>query len=100
MELFKIEQTELDDATVNSVNSRLIYEYLEVETPYSMWIQRAIDKYDFIEGVDFTTHKFVNGKATQTDYIVTIDMAKELCMVSNTEKGKETRYRRRTHLHQ
>ena len=31
MELFKIEQTELDGTEVNSVNSRDIYEYLEVE---------------------------------------------------------------------
>lgn len=87
----QISQIILNGEKINSVNSREIYDYLEVDTPYSMWIQRAIDKYDFMEDEDFTTHKFVNGKATQTDYIVALDMAKELCMVSNTPRGKETR---------
>jgi anti-repressor protein len=90
-EIIAVNLTEINEVEVNSVNSREVYEYLGVETPYSMWIQRAIEKYDFTEDEDFTTHKFVNGKATQIDYIVTIDMAKELCMVSNTPKGKETR---------
>lgn len=56
-----------------------------------MWIKRAIDKYDFEDNQDFTTHKFVNGKATQIDYIVSFDMAKELCLVEPNEKGKATR---------
>ena len=91
MELITISKTQINGAEVNSANSREIYDYLEVVTPYSMWIIRAIERYDFIDGIDFTTHKFVNGKATQIDYIVTLDMAKELCMVSDTIKGKETR---------
>ncbi len=90
-EIIKVNKTEIDGDEVNSVNSRDIYEYLEVGRQYADWIKSAIDKYDFEEGSDFTVHNFVNGRATQKDYIVTLDMAKELCMVSNTEKGKETR---------
>lgn len=90
-DLIKITQTKINDAEVNSVNSRDIYNYLEVKQQYADWIKLAIEKYEFEENEDFTIHKFVNGKATQKDYIVTIDMAKELCMVSNTQKGKETR---------
>jgi anti-repressor protein len=90
-EIIKIEQSVIGAEKVNSVNSRDIYEYLEVKRQYADWIKTAIDKYDFIEGEDFTIHKFVNGRATQSDYIVTLDMAKELCMVSNTPKGRETR---------
>lgn len=90
-DLIRITQTQINGTEVNSVNSREIYEYLEIDTPYAMWIKRAIEKYDFEENEDFTINKFVNGKATQSDYIVTMDMAKELCMVSNTQKGKETR---------
>ncbi len=55
--------------------------YLKVGQQYSDWIKLAIGKYDFEENEDFTIHKFVNGKATQKDYIVTIDMAKELCII-------------------
>lgn len=90
-DLIKIEKTLINGAEINSVNARNIHEYLEIKTPFSMWIKRAIEKYDFLENEDFTTHKFVNGKATQIDYIVSFDMAKELCLVEPNEKGKETR---------
>ena len=63
---------------VNSVNSREIYEYLEVGTKYADWIKRAIDKYDFVDGEDFIVLKNGNGTNAFIDYIVTMDMAKEL----------------------
>ena len=93
-DLFQITKTTLDGAEVNSVNSREIYEHLEVSTRYNDWIQRAIEKYDFEAGVDYVllkNEKNPEGGRPSIDYIVTIDMAKELCMVSNTSKGKETR---------
>lgn len=90
-DLIKIEKSVINGAEINSVNAREIHQYLDIKTPFSMWIKRAIDKYDFLENEDFTTHKFVNGKATQIDYIVSFDMAKELCLVEPNEKGKETR---------
>jgi anti-repressor protein len=90
-ELIHIQKTQIGAENVNSVNSRDIYNYLEVKTAYSNWIKRAIEKYDFIEGEDFVVSKNGIGSNAFIDYIVSIDMAKELCMVSNTEKGKETR---------
>lgn len=89
--LITISKTTLNGSEINSVNSREIHSQLEVKTPYSMWIQRAIEKYAFVEGEDFTTHKFVIGKTTQIDYIVTLDMAKELCMLDDSEKGRSFR---------
>jgi len=88
-DLIQIKQTQIGAENVNSVNSREIYTYLEIDTKYNDWINRAIDKYDFEENVDYS--KMSNGTARGIDYIVSIDMAKELCMVSNTPKGKETR---------
>lgn len=90
-DLIKIGTSNINGAEVNSVNARDIHEYLEVKTPFSMWIDRAIKRYVFKEDTDFTTHTFVNGKATQTDFIVTISMAKELAMLENNEKGRKTR---------
>jgi anti-repressor protein len=89
--LIQITKNTINGIEINSINAREIHEYLKIKTPFSMWIKRAIEKYDFLENEDFTTHKFVNGKATQTDYIVSFDMAKELCIVEPNEKGKETR---------
>lgn len=91
MQLIKIESNVIGNGAVNSVNSREIHSSLWVKTPYSMWIQRAIEKYGFEEDTDFTINKFVNGKATQIDYIVTLDMAKELCMLDDSEMGKSYR---------
>lgn len=87
--LIEVVTSNINGSEVNSVNSREIYNHLEVGSQYANWIQRAIEKYDFEEGVDFNI--FVKPSNNQKDYIVTIDMAKELCMVSNTPKGKETR---------
>ena len=89
--LIQITQQKIGSEQINSVNSRDVYTHLEIKTPYSMWIQRCIEKYDFIDGEDFTINSFVSGKATQNDYIVSLDMAKELCMITDTPKGKEVR---------
>lgn len=87
-DLIKINKNTINGAEVNSVNSREIYEYLEIGSDYSHWIKRAIEKYDFIEDFDYLVK---NDGVQKIDYIVTLDMAKELCMVSNTENGKLAR---------
>lgn len=89
-DLIKIEKTQIGAEVLNSVNSREIYEYLEIATAYSEWIKRAIEKYDFMENQDYLV-VLTDSKSGKRDYVVSMDMAKELCMVSNTAKGKETR---------
>jgi len=54
-------------------------------------IKNRIEKYGFIEGEDFTLHKFVERRATVIDYHLTIEVAKELAMIENNEKGREVR---------
>ena len=76
-DLIKIEKTVLNGAETNSVNSRVIYDYLEVATAYSEWIKRAIEKYDFIENEDYIII-LTDSKSGKRDYIVSMDMAKEL----------------------
>lgn len=73
------------------VNARELHEFLENKRQFADWIKQRISQYGFIENEDFTVHKFVNGKATQIDYVITIDMAKELSMVENNENGKAAR---------
>lgn len=56
-----------------------------------MWIKRRVQEYGFIEGQDFVTvPKIVQG-ATQTDYAISLDMAKEIAMVEKNEKGRAAR---------
>jgi anti-repressor protein len=77
------------------VSARELHAGLEVEQRFNDWIARRIKKYGFEENQDFTlvTQKRVtnnpkNPYTEQKDYIVTIDMAKELCMVENNDLGR------------
>jgi phage anti-repressor protein len=92
-DLLQISTSTIGAENVNSVNAREIHEYLEVKTHLSTWIKRAIEKYDFEENIDFSILKSgnPNGGISKIDYIVTLDMAKELAMLENNPKGKEIR---------
>ena len=89
--LIKIEKSIINGTEINSVNAREIHEYLKVKTKFADWIKRAIEKYDFIENQDYAILKNGNGNNAFIDYLVSIDMAKELAMLENNPKGKETR---------
>jgi len=90
-DLIQITKKTINGAEINSVNAREIYDYLGLaKGQFSRWIKSAIEKYDFIQDEDYVITIDMNVEGAK-GYIVTLDMAKELCMVSNTEKGKETR---------
>ena len=93
-DLIKITKSNIGAEVINSVNAREIHSYLQVNTKFADWIRRAIEKYDFKENVDyvcFLKNEKAGNNAISKDYIVTLDMAKELAMLENNEKGKETR---------
>ena len=87
-ELIKIETNENGDARVSG---RELHAFLEVKTPYIKWFPRMAE-YAFIEGEDFWTNLSEStGGRPATDHMMTIDMAKEICMVQRTERGKQAR---------
>lgn len=76
------------------VSARELYKGLEIKRRFSLWVSDNFK--DFIENVDFTSVRkstVVNNGAKRElqDYAITISMAKELCMMSHTELGKEYR---------
>jgi len=78
------------------INAREMHEFLESKRQFTNWIQDRIDKYGFTEGEDFFSfNKIVkrasNGGTTRTEYELTMDMAKEIAMVENNEKGRMVR---------
>lgn len=80
------------------VSGRELHKFLEVGTEYMKWFSRIIEKYNFIENKDFTVivkndedDTAFGGIRKSTDHLMTLNMAKEIAMVSNTEKGKEAR---------
>ena len=89
--IIKVTKNEIGNAELNSVNARDIHSYLEVKTRFNDWINRAISKYDFKENIDFYSFLSKTSGRPEKEYIVTMDMAKELAMLENNPKGKETR---------
>lgn len=74
-----------------TVSARELHGFLQVETPYHKWFPRMCE-YGFSEGQDFWTFlsESTGGRPAQ-DAQLTIDMAKEICMLQRNEKGKQAR---------
>ena len=74
-----------------AVSARDLHDFLEVKTAYKDWFPRMCE-YGFTEGEDFCSFlsESTGGRPAQ-DAILTIDMAKELCMIQRNEKGKLAR---------
>lgn len=80
----------------NGVSGRELFNYIyseeKTKSNFTTWIKRHIDYYGFAEGVDFFpfSEKSTGGRPL-IDYAITVNMAKELCLVSKTKIGKKTR---------
>lgn len=78
-------------AEINSADARELHSFLNSERQYANWIQDRITQYGFIENQDYIVRTTHTGRRPRKEYFVTLDMAKELCMVENNDKGKEAR---------
>lgn len=74
-----------------TVMGRDLHEVLEIKTAYKDWFPRMCE-YGFIEGEDFCSilSKSAGGRPS-TDHQLTIDMAKEICMIQRTDIGRKVR---------
>lgn len=94
-ELIKISY---ENAERPTVSGRELHEALEVKTAYKDWFPRMCE-YGFTEGEDFNPLKNEqvrtegNRQVSRelTDHQLTIPMAKEICMLQRSEKGKQFR---------
>lgn len=80
-----------------TVSARELHEKLEVGTQFKDWIKRMIE-YGFEENVDYVlvaqeraTNNPKNPVTTFNEYYISIDMAKEICMIQRTDKGRQFR---------
>lgn len=89
-ELIKVEMK--DNAQV--VSARELHKGLEIKTRFNEWVKQNFKEFennqDFMSAV--TTANMPNGGVKQiNDYVLTIDMAKQLCLMSRTKKGRKYR---------
>ena len=90
-ELINITKTTINDEEVNAVNARELWERLEIGTKFNTWMPRRIEEYGFEEGRDFVTILGKSHGRPSKEYIISLDMAKELAMVENNEQGRKIR---------
>ena len=80
---------------IQAVSARELYKGLEITDRFNRWFDSLL-KYGFIENEDFTSVKsstLVNNGAKREidDYIISLDMAKQICMLQRSEIGKTYR---------
>ena len=80
---------------VQSVSARDLHEKLGVDSRFNDWIRRMLE-YGFEEGKDYkaVTQKKVTAQGNQStfiDYYISLDTAKEICMIQRSEIGKQFR---------
>ena len=78
-----------------AVNARELHQFLESKQDFSNWIKSRIEKYGFVENQDYCSfNKIIErevGATKRIEYALSVDMAKELSMVENNEKGRLAR---------
>lgn len=79
------------DNDTPTVSGRELHELLDVKTAYKDWFPRMCE-YGFAEGTDFCSFLSEStGGRPATDHQLTIEMAKEICMLQRNDKGKQVR---------
>ena len=74
-----------------AVSGRELHRALGIRTKYTDWFPRMC-RYGFIPGKDYSMI-FTEGAGTRPvkDHLVSLDMAKQICMIQRTEVGKRCR---------
>lgn len=81
------------DTEQPTVSARDLHEELKIGTRFNDWFPRMAE-YGFKEGKDFysiLSKTSECGGRPSVDYDITVDMAKQICMLQRTEKGMEIR---------
>lgn len=91
--LIPVTDRTINDSLIPTVDARELHHFLGSKRRFTDWIKERIDLYDFIERADYAIHKNVTqyNQVDTIDYFISLDMAKEICMVERNEKGKQAR---------
>ena len=86
----------LQDQSAQLCDARTLHDFMQVGRAFSNWIKGRIQRFGFVEGLDFISiarsPEMASGnRGASIDYHLTLDMAKELSMVENNPKGREAR---------
>ena len=91
-ELITFHNVEFDGTEQRTVNARDLHDALQIKSNFRDWIRNRISDFGFVENQDFVTvaKNLANGGRSK-EYYISINMAKELCMVERNELGRKWR---------
>lgn len=76
------------DSEQPTVSARELHDGLEIKTAFKDWFPRMCE-YGFEVGKDFCSKMSEStGGRPATDYQISVDMAKQICMIQRSEKGR------------
>ena len=98
-ELIQVAERQIGDGAIQTVNARDLHAFLGSKRQFADWINERIQKYGFVENQDFAIASQncdakspgQRGGHNKKEFFLTLDMAKELAMVENNNKGKQAR---------
>lgn len=95
-EIIKLTAQTIGGEIQQTVNARELHAFLEVGKDFSNWIKDRIEKYGFLENIDYVKFspnlaKTPNGGRPSVEYYISLSMGKELGMVERSDKGREIR---------
>ena len=93
--LIAISNSPINGGVTQTVNARELHAFLGSKRQFADWINERIQKYGFVENQDFVIFsqncEKPKGGRPAKEFALTLDMAKELAMVENNDKGREAR---------
>lgn len=100
-ELIPLTRTTIGGMPAQTVNARDLHEYLQSGKDFSSWIKAQLDRARLSEGVDFMVESGSPKKVRKTgrggnrlpvtEYHLTLDAAKHIAMMAETDRGTEVR---------
>lgn len=87
MEDYNITKANINGAEVNTVDARLLYSKLNVQSKFADWIKNRLQ--DFQENIDFIVSKNLEtvntGLKGKVDYILSLETAKHIAMIERNK---------------
>jgi len=95
--LIPIFTTTINQEAINSISAKKLHTILKIKKDFSDWIKAQIERTELIENIDYILlpqkgeQNIGSGGHNAKDYILTLDSAKHIAMMSQSKKAKEVR---------
>jgi|GEM_PF-4749997 len=80
---------------VNAIDGRKLHSFLEIGMDYTNWAKNQFKRANLSEGIDYVIYANFSGNPKRgrpaKDYMISVEAAKHICMMSGTEQGRVAR---------